>query len=139
MNARLKPAKGAGRGPGKPFQKGQVANPLGGKAHNKDVKVVRKLTQKELSKVMAVILKGDTEELQEMREDPKSNVLTVWICAVALKAISRGDAQALNALLDRVVGRPQQNVKLSGAVNRPVTEEDVKKADEYRRKIQAEY
>lgn len=130
----------AGKRPvGKPFVKGQVANPLGAKAHNKDVKVVKKLTNKELAKVMAVILKGDTKELEKLRHEKKSNVLTVWICSVALKAIARGDAQALNALLDRVVGKPQQNVKLSGGVSRPITDDDIKRAQEYKRKIDADY
>ena len=105
----------AGRN-GKHFQKGNKANPRGAGAHNKDVKAIRRLTHEEIAEIGSLILDGNLKRLTEVRDDKNSTVLKVWICSVAIIAINKGDAQALNALLDRIVGKPKAEFNFTGVV-----------------------
>lgn len=100
---------------GRLFKKGEVHNPLGAGAHNKELKAVKRLTQKEIADVGGFILNNNLEALKTIRMDPESSVFKVWICSVAIVAITKGDAQALNVLLDRIVGKvkDESNMTLS--------------------------
>lgn len=91
--------------PGKKFVKGQIANPLGAAAHNKDVKIIRKLTCEDLETVISLIQFGKLNDLKAISQDRDANVLKIWIASIAVKAINKGDHAALNALLDRVIGK----------------------------------
>lgn len=102
---------------GKKFVKGQVANPLGGGAHNQDVKQLRKLTADELEQVISLVVHGKLDELQAIARDKDANVLKIWIASIAVKAIQKGDPTALNALLDRVIGKVKDRVHFSGNAN----------------------
>lgn len=115
-------------GPGKRFKKGVVTNPKGAGAHNPDVKAIRRLTQADVADIGSLILEGNVEKLKEVQIDPTTTVLRVWICSVAIKAINRGDAQALNALLDRIVGKAKDVLEFTGNVQSDVkvTKEKVK-------------
>lgn len=99
---------------GRPFEKGNCANPLGAKAHDAALRTVRKLTKLELSEMGTLILDGNLDDLKKVTEDKKSSVLKVWIATVAMKAISKGDMHSLNQLLDRIVGKVREHVEHSG-------------------------
>lgn len=100
----------------RPIQKGEVRNPLGARAHNKELKKIRSLTVEEVARVGELILQNDLTALEALRDKPGSSVLTVWICAIAVKAIRKGDAMALNALLDRFIGKVPNQVVLTGTL-----------------------
>ena len=93
---------------GRPFQKGNCANPNGADAHNPLTKAIRRMTHDEISDIGSMLLKGNLEAIQAAAIDPESSVLKVWICSVAIKAIEKGDAAALNQLLDRFVGKVKE-------------------------------
>lgn len=95
---------------GKRFVKGQSGNPKGAAAHNPEVKLIRKLTHADVAEIGALILTGDMPALLKIKDDPKTTPLKMWIAAVAIKGISRGDASALNALLDRIAGKVKDQV-----------------------------
>ena len=120
-------AKGKKTG-GKNFQAGKSGNPLGAAVHNPEVKAIRRLTQADVADIGSLILEGNVEKLKEVQMDPTTTVLRVWICSVAIKAINRGDAQALNALLDRIVGKAKDVLEFTGNVQSDVkvTKEKVK-------------
>lgn len=100
-------------GKGRKFQKGQVANPKGAGAHNKDLKAIRRLTQQEIADVGGMILNSNLEQLKVTRADPTSSVFKVWVCSVAIMAINKGDAHAMGVLLDRIVGKVRDHVELT--------------------------
>jgi hypothetical protein len=100
--------------PGKRFQKGQTGNPLGAAIHNKDLKKVRHLTHEDLSTIGTLILESNIAALEAIKANPDTTALRVWFCSVALKAIEKGDAQSLNVLLDRIVGKVSDKVQVTG-------------------------
>jgi hypothetical protein len=69
------------------------------------MKRIRALTQEQVEEVGDLILMGNFEALKALKDDPSASVLKTAIAAVAMKIIKKGDAQALNVLLDRLVGK----------------------------------
>lgn len=116
-------AKGIKTG-GRDFKPGGVGNPLGGGAHNPELNRVRRMTKEEVSEVGALILSKDLEALQEIvasasnknaNYDPKKySVLKIWFASIAVKAIQKGDPLALNAILNRIVGKVPEEIKHTG-------------------------
>lgn len=98
---------------GKPFEPGNRANPLGAGAHNPDLKRVRHLTQEAVADMGAMILEQNLDALRAIKDDPTAPVLKVWFAAIAVRAISKGDATALGPVLDRIVGRVKEKVEVT--------------------------
>jgi hypothetical protein len=110
---------------GRRIQKGQILNPLGGATHNKEARAIRKLTTEDLETVISLIQFGKLDDLKAISQDKDANVLKIWIASIAVKAISKGDHAALNALLDRVIGKVKDrdakgNITAEGNVLSPV-------------------
>ena len=103
----------------KKFEKGRAYNPRGGAAHDPIKKMIKKLTTQELESVIDILLRRNREKMEFIVKDPQSSVLQIWICSIALHGIKRGDATALNALLDRCIGRVKDRVEVSGAPGGP--------------------
>lgn len=114
----------------RPAKKGEVRNPLGAGSHNKEIKAIKALTQKEIADVGTLLLGGNESTLNEARMNPDSSVLKVWICSIAENAIKKGDATAFNALLDRIVGKVKEDNRLTVIAEQGVphmTEEEAAK------------
>jgi hypothetical protein len=111
-------AKGVKTG-GRDFTKGHKFG-KGGAGHNPALKAIRKLTNDEIAQLGTLILEGNLAALQDIKNDTNASVLKVWFASVAVKAISRGDAAALNAILDRIVGRSKETVELTGKNGNPI-------------------
>jgi hypothetical protein len=126
-------------GPGKRFKKGNKANPLGAGAHNKELKSIRRLSQEDIAEIGNLILEGNLDKLKEVRSNPASTVLKVWICSVAINAINKGDPSALNVLLDRIVGKVKDNISLSGNINQNIAHVDISQLKGLRDKFDDEY
>jgi hypothetical protein len=107
-------------GPGRRFKPGQSGNPKGAAAHNKDVKRIRRMTADEVAQMGSLILEGNLAGLVAVKDDKDASVLKVWMASVAIKAINKGDAQALGALLDRITGRLTQPIELGGIPGQPI-------------------
>lgn len=103
--------------PGKKFVKGQIANPRGAGAHNKEIKAIRRLTYDQLGEIGSLLLEGNLKELKAVKADPKAPALKVWMAAVALDAITYKNMGTLSAMLDRIVGKPKEDNTLT--VNSP--------------------
>jgi hypothetical protein len=114
--------------PGKKFQKGQVANPLGAAAHNPMVKAVRNLTKERVAEIIEEILTTDPADAHEMKGKAKT-VMEAWLMAGIQKAVRNGDLTPLNALLDRLIGKVKDQVENSGETTaRVIIENYVAKA-----------
>ncbi len=94
------------------FKKGKSGNPLGGKLHNPVRRAIKKLTQDQISEIGSFILSNNKEKLNEIVQDKDASILKVWICSIAGNAIKKGDASALNTLLDRIVGKVTDKIEV---------------------------
>lgn len=106
-------------GRGKPpkehqFKPGQSGNPNGSRAHDPEKQAIKKLTQAELSEIANLVLKGDVEELRELKDNDKETVLKRMVASVAIRIISKGDMFAFDTLLDRLIGKVKKQVDVSG-------------------------
>lgn len=105
---------------GRRFKPGQSGNPAGARAHNKELKALRRLTKEQVAEVAELLLHGNLKKLQSIidaaKTDGKRNksVLTTWFAAVAMKGIARGDMHALDVLLNRLIGKVKDEVEWSG-------------------------
>ena len=95
----------------------------GGAAHNPDLKRIRKLTQSEVAEIGSMILELNLKQLIDIKTETGAKALKVWIASIVARAISKGDAQALNALLDRIVGKVKDKIEMSGPDGGPIAVE----------------
>lgn len=112
------------------FKKGVVQNPLGAGAHNKEIKKLRRMTDKELGEVGTLLIDGNRAELRRICKDPKSPALRVMLAKMALRAIDFGDEKKFNAIMDRIVGKPKSTIELMGKDGVPLSLVDMVKSVE---------
>lgn len=98
----------------KPFKKGQSGNPLGAAMHDPQVRALKALTKEEMIEVGSLVVKGSVEQLKEIAKDPNASALKCMIAAVAVRTISKGDPQALEVLLNRLIGKVKEEIKHTG-------------------------
>lgn len=90
------------------FKKGQSGNPDGAKLHDRIPGEIKRLASKEVEEIGALILNGDTHQIKQIASDDSAPVLKRWIATVVVKALAKGDYKALDAILDRMVGKVKQ-------------------------------
>lgn len=109
-----------------PIKKGQVLNPEGGRAHNPMLKAIKRLTAAEVAEIGTLILSKNVTGLKTIlnsaKNDPeaKASVLKTWIASVALRGIAKGDAHALDLLLNRLIGKTADRIKISDPSGGPI-------------------
>jgi hypothetical protein len=113
------------RHPGRRIQKGMVLNPLGGKAHNPVIRELRKITQDDVALVGQLIIENNTEEMERIVASPDSTVLQAWMASVAKKGIERGDSNALDVLLNRIIGKAKERVDVNVTRFDQMSNEDI--------------
>jgi hypothetical protein len=121
---------------GKRFKPGQSGNPLGAALHDPIKKRIKKLTTRELDKVLNLLFLGNLQGLKRIAKNPESQVIEVWLCYVAMHAIKKGDIGPLCALLDRLLGRPKERIEVtSKRSTADLSDEELKKELEKYEKI----
>lgn len=101
----------------KPFKKGQPSgNPLGGKLHNPEIKKLKALTEAQLIDVATFVLQSSVGEIKARMKHPKTSVLQAMVLGLAVKSMTKGDASAFNALMDRMLGKVKENFNFSGNI-----------------------
>lgn len=102
------------------FKKGQSGNPQGGRLHDPFTRMIKRLTSAEVAEVGGLIIKKNITALKSIIEDAKMNpdskhsALKVWISTIAIKGITKGDAHALDVLLNRLIGKVKDRIELTG-------------------------
>lgn len=81
---------------------------------NKQMNELRKLSRLQVIQVGTLLLQGNIDDLQECVRDKSTTVLQAMIASVAAKAIRKGDHNALDMILDRIVGKVPAAIELSG-------------------------
>lgn len=107
-------AKGRKTG-GRNFKPGNNENPLGGAAHCPELKRLRRATREEIAEIGTMIVDCNRAKLIAIRDDPNSTVLKVWMASIAIRGINKGDPYAMDALLNRTVGKVKEEVKVTDA------------------------
>lgn len=104
------------------FKKGVVANPLGAGAKSKKDPIgtaVKLLTKQELVQVANIILRKDLAAIKEYSKTPGVSVLQLMVASVAAKIIREGNMDALDKLLNRLIGKVKDEVEHSGSITNP--------------------
>lgn len=113
----------------RPAKKGEIRNPHGARAHkNGRLKGnVKRLTALEVERIGALVLRHDLQGLKKLAQDDTASVLMVWVASCAAKAIIRGDAQVLDVLLNRFIGKVKDRIQLTSKNNSTLTIVDLVK------------
>ena len=96
------------------WKKGESGNPKGRPVSTPEQLRLTRLTKTELTEIGSYIVKGDKTELKKIVDDPTTSILKSWIASIAIKGIASGDMDALNKLLERIVGKVKEEVEVSG-------------------------
>lgn len=106
------------------WKPGQSGNPNGARAHNKELKRLRNLTTEQVIELGSFLLDHNIIELQAIVNDAVNNPdsehtsLKIWIAKIVLTAGKKGDAKALDLLLNRIIGKVPDKLNI-GDVNSP--------------------
>lgn len=112
---------------GKPFKPGQSGNPGGRVKETHSMKEIRKLTQQQIEEMASLILNGNVDELKRIAQSSESSTLQVWISSGAITGIKKGDMGALNAILDRIVGKVKTPIGINEDTGIKIIVEDYTK------------
>ncbi len=91
--------------------KGIAPNPAGRPKDPPEMRRLKNLTKQELVDVGNIIVKGNMDDLKNIKGDPEASVLKTMIAAIAARVIRQGDMHALNVLLDRLIGKVKDEVR----------------------------
>ena len=100
-NPKRKFLKGNKGGPGRP--------PL-----PPEVRELKTMTIQQLKEVISLVMSCSFEELEAMAKDEKGTVIQRMAASLAQQTIKKGNTFAFDALLNRVVGKPKEEVKVTG-------------------------
>jgi hypothetical protein len=99
------------------FQKGKSGNPNG---RPKDAvgQAMRVMTAEEFIEIIDLVLLTPTSRLKEIIEDREDehNQLQRMVASIVVKIVERGDMQALNLLLDRLIGKVKDDQAIMKAI-----------------------
>lgn len=97
----------------RPMKKGEKGrNPLGAGAHNQDLKAVRRLTHDAVAELGSMILAKDQTGLNAIHASRTVPALNKWMAGIILEAMRRNDLATLNTILDRIIGKVPEHLKV---------------------------
>ena len=98
------------------FEKGNQLGRLNKGIPKPRTQVFRRLGAAEFAETVQVILTGNVAALEFMARDrTTTEPLKAMIASVALRCIERGDYGALDALLNRLIGKPKETVEVKAS------------------------
>lgn len=98
---------------GKPFKKGHKSPGPGRPRLPEELREIRTVTKTEVLASMSKFLRLDLDGLKDFLNKTNMPVLDHLIARILVAAIKGGDAARLNFLLDRLIGRVQNDVKIT--------------------------
>lgn len=99
------------RGPGRPFKKGQSGNP-GGKAKvDPGAKALQSLSQAQFQEIANLVLLGQKQDVTNIVNDTSAPLFKRWLAKLADNGLTRGDQQALEFFLNRLLGKVPDRVE----------------------------
>ena len=97
---------------GRDFGPGNNANPNGRPKTPEDIKKIRKLTSKEVTR-MGHILMSTPNDLKDILSDENATVLSHWIAKICVMGLKQGTPRELNELLNRLIGKVSERVEVT--------------------------
>lgn len=102
---------------GRDFKPGESGNPAGQTPLPADIKEARKLNKQEIERVLNKFLHLPLEELAAFVQDKRSPVLESLVARILLEAIKRGDQVRLEWVFQRLVGKIEEKINMTGEIN----------------------
>lgn len=93
------------------FKKGQSGNPSGRPKMPRELLEAKRLTQAKFIELTNKYLHKTKEEIAASAKDPATPALEIMIASIIGRAITQGDHQRLNFILDRMVGKVADKVE----------------------------
>ena len=102
---------------GRPFKKGESGNPKGRPPMPAEMREIKKLSPQYLKTIIAKLSRMTPEEMMTWVKEPEDrtdvpNNMEVMIASIIHKAITDGDHNKLNFLLDRTIGKVVEEKKV---------------------------
>lgn len=95
-----------------PIKKGEVRNP-NGVNNNKKAHATR-LSKEWLEEIMQMLTNGDVDAIKDMLKNPKGiPPMKIWLASIVMRGISKGDYGPFDAILNRTIGKVQENIAIS--------------------------
>jgi hypothetical protein len=99
------------------FKKGESGNPGGTPAVHKEIKEARKFNMETITKIVNSLNDKTTTELEAISKDKSTDNLTMLLVRIILKAQQTGDYKCMEFLITHLIGKPKQQVEVSGMNN----------------------
>ena len=99
-------------------KKGEIRNPEGGRSvHPPDLTAARALNKTELERILNKYLYMERPEVKQVLDKPDGvPMIELIVAKIAENALKFGDDKRLNFLLERLVGKVQQNIEIKGII-----------------------
>lgn len=98
---------------GRDFKPGQSGNPKGAKPIPGDIKAARFLNSIELERILNELMyQIEASELDSVLHDSTRKPIEQMVARIILEAIEKGDSLRLDFLLNRLIGKVTEKVKL---------------------------
>lgn len=98
------------------FKPGVSGNPAGRPPVPPAIHAIRRMTHAQVAEIGTVLLEGDLAAIEAITRDPKASVLKVWIASLIVTSLNKGDASIFNAIMDRIVGKVRDRLKIEGSI-----------------------
>ena len=102
------------------FVKGQIANPLGGAAHDPLKRELKRITNVMFCDVIDALLRGNLEALSLIANDTSAPALKVGVARAIFNAAKTGDWSTLEKIIERIVGKLPDKVEVTGTAMQQV-------------------
>lgn len=83
------------------------------------LKQVKRFSRQELVECASTLLGSSLAQLRAIREDRQAPVIKVMLASICARIIARGDMHALDTLMNRLIGKVRDDVKVSGSIDAP--------------------
>jgi hypothetical protein len=104
-------ANPTGKG-GRRFQPGQSGNPGGRPKTPEHLKKIRELRPEEVKLLLAKYARMTKRELASAAQDDTTPAIELIIASIVVDAIKKSDAQKLNFILDRSIGKVVEKTEI---------------------------
>ncbi len=112
------------------FKPGVSGNPGGRPKLPPQVKEFKRLTQGIVDDIGFLVIMADEKAIYGIVHDPEASVLKKWIASVALSGLQDGNMDALDKLLNRLIGKPKDRIEHSGPDGKPIEHKNVGEIDD---------
>lgn len=108
-----------------PFKPGKSGNPGGRKKRDPELVALRELTVEQFKEIANLVLSGKRQEASDLVNDVNAPLFKRWLAKMADQGFNRGDQQALEFFLNRLIGKVPDKAEHSGPGGKPLRLEDI--------------